>query len=163
MKVRLLKNFKGLTKDNIYEMNDFDGQRLIDTRYADEVSRCFKIDNLCVAEIIELDKRHWKKPVRRYLGICCIYPTIGYTKQDAIYDGKGYFMHIATQKMVQTTNDKYVLVSNRVLDLKKVRDFYRFFINDMALKNLSRDNYLTEEEIIEKELQLNKTEQTLSL
>ena len=43
MKVRLLKDFKGLTKDKIYEMNEFDGQKLVDTRYADIAPRCFKI------------------------------------------------------------------------------------------------------------------------
>ena len=156
MKVRLLKDFKGLTKDKIYEMNDFDGQRLIDTRHADPAPRCFKIDNLCVAEIIELDKRNWKVPVRKFLGICCIYPTIGCTKQDVLKEGKGYFMHVATQKMVQTINDKYVLVSNRVLNVKTVRDYYKFFIDDMAKQNLSRENYLTEDEIKEKEKMLNQ-------
>jgi len=163
MKVRLLKDFKGLTKDKIYEMDDFYGQKLIDTRYADLAPRCFKIDNLCVVEIIELDKRHWKTPVRKYWGICCIYPAIGYTKKDVLAEGKGYFIHIASQKAVQTTSDKYVLVSNRVLDIKTIRDYYKFFIDDMALKNLSRENYLTEDEIIQKETQLNKETQTMSL
>lgn len=163
MKVRLLKDFKGLTKDKIYEMNEFDGQKLVDTRYADIAPRCFKIDNLCVAEIIELDKRHWKTPVRKFLGICYIHPTIGYSKQDVLRDGKGYFMHVASQKMVQTNNDKYVLVGNRVLNLASVKDYFKFFIDEMSLKRLSRENYLTEDEIIQKERQINERGQTISL
>lgn len=163
MKIKLIKDYKWMTKDKIYEVDEFEGQHLINTRCADIAPRCFKIDNLCVAEIIELDKRHWKTPVRKFFGICCIYPAIGCSKQDAIYEGKGYFIHISTQKMVQTTSNKYVLISNRMLNLSKIKDYYKFFIDDMALKNLSRDNYITEDEIIEKEKQLNNKCQVIEL
>lgn len=166
MFIRLTKNYRGFKANKILMCSALKGKYLIKNDYAEKVNRVFLIDDLYIAKIIGVKKCN-------FFGEIIDAVDLGYRVFIRYYDDTLFYkkdqivyVHALTKNEFFPDNHMDKVFHNKpgekVVYSKSVNKFATFFMDDMSLKGLTVNDYLSEEDVKNAEMHLNPTKQKKS-
>ena len=163
MFIRLTKNYRGFKANKILKCSKLKANSLIKNGYANKVDDAFLIDDLYIAKLIGVKSANFFGEIVE--GVDLGYKIFTRYYDDTLFYEKDklVYTHVLTEIEFFPDNHKdkvfYVKKGEKVVSSKSVKEFAKFFMDDMSLLGLTLNDYISNEDIKKAEMFLNRTKE----
>ena len=157
MYIKLMQNYKTFNANHIVRCGRLEGKKLIDKGIAERVDRIFCVEDLYIAQLVGVKKS--------FCGNIEVGVDMGlkvftrYSESFLDLSDKRVYTHALTKNHFYPTDHEDKLLHTKpgamVVRAESVRTFSEFFMDDLALNNLTVYDYISDKDIKRAEIYLN--------